>query len=252
MITTALSSVGSPEAQDALCTAIRAKESDAQALVTLVPTLGSFHQPTERVVALLQELSQSSSRDIRSTALLALGATAKNLAPQLSKRSGAIISDLAFRFAGSSLLDEKASLLLALGNSGSKEAENIILSQKNNPSLELRTTAISVLADFQSDESLRALCDTLRADQNPQARSTAAQALGPRSGVDIAKDSLLHAAQDDLAESVRIASMFALTALIPRDARVREVIDTIAQNDTSETVRKQAASLLQKNQSPNN
>jgi HEAT repeat protein len=250
MITTALSAVASPEAQDALCAAIRSKRDDVQTLTRLVPALGSLPQPTERVVTLLQQLSHSSSRDVQSMALLALGGAAKHLAQVSNKRSSAIVSDLASQLTGSHAADEKATLLLALGNSGTVQAENVILSQRNDESTEMRRIAINALGDFQSDATLHALCDALKADSEPQVRSAAAQSLAPRSSAKLAKDALLQAAQQDVAESVRLASIFALTALIPRDVHVREVVNAIAQNDSSEGVRKQAASLLQKNQSP--
>jgi hypothetical protein len=248
MIMTALSSVGSPAAQDALCTAIRSQKDDLPAMRALVPGLGSLPQPTERVVALLLELSHAASRDVRSMALLALGGAAKNLAQEANKRSSAIVSNLAAQFSAATVVDEKTTLLLALGNSGSTQAEKIILSQRNDQSSEMRRIATGALGDFQSQESLRALCDTLNADPDPQVRSAAAQALAPRSKVGLAKDSLLRAAQQDLAESVRIASMFALTDLIPRDEHVRGIITVLAEQDSSPAVRKQATSLLQQGQ----
>ncbi len=122
------------------------------------------------------------------------------------------------------------------------------MSQRNDPSPELRRIAITALGDFQSNASLQALCDALNDDQDPQVRSAAAQALGPHSKINLAKGALLYAAQRDLAESVRLASMFALTDLIPRDEHVREIIGTLAEQDSSATVRKQAASLLQRGQ----
>jgi HEAT repeat protein len=250
MITTALSAVASPEAQDALCAVIRSTRDDVQSLTRLVPALGSLPQPTEQVVALLQQLSHSSSGDVRSMALLALGGAAKNLAHVSNKRSTAIVSDLAGQLTASQVGDEKTTLLLALGNSGTAQAENIILSQRNDKSTEMRRVAVTALGDFQSDATLRALCDALKADPESQVRSAAAQSLAPRSSAKLAKDALLQAAQQDVAESVRLASVFALTALIPRDVHVREVVNAIAENDTSEGVRKQAASLLLKNQTP--
>jgi hypothetical protein len=195
MITTALSSVGSPEAQDALCTAIRSKKDDLHAMTALVPVLGSLHQPTQRAVSVLQELSRSSSPDVRSTALLALGGAAKNLAPTSNKRSNLIVSYLAARLFASAIVDEKTTLLLALGNSRSGKAESIIMNQRYDPSPELRRIAITALGDFQSNASLQALCDALKDDQDPQVRSAAAQALGPHSRVNLAKDGLLFAAQ---------------------------------------------------------
>jgi len=247
-ITTALSAVGSSEAQDALCEMIRAKKEDLRALRGLVPILGSLHLPTQRVVVLLQELSRSSSRDIRSMALLALGGAAKNLAPVSPKQSSAIVGDLARQYSSSTTVDEQTTLLLALGNSGSERAEGIILSQRNNHSPEVRRIVFAALGDFKSSASLQALCETLSVDQDPQVRSAAAQALGPRSKINVAKDALLHAAQQDVAESVRLASLFALTDLIPRDERVREIVRALAERDGSAAVREQATSLLQRSQ----
>lgn len=248
LITTALSAVGSSEAQDALCQMIRAKKEDFRALPGLVPILGSLHQPTERVVLLLQELSRSSSRDIRSMALLGLGGAAKNLAPVSPKRSSAIVGDLARQYSSSTTVDEQTTLLLALGNSGSERAEGIILSQRNNQSPELRRIAFAALGGFKSNASLQALCETLSVDQDPRVRSAAAQALAPRNKINVAEDALLHAAQQDVAESVRLASLFALTDLIPRDERVREIVSALAEGDGSAAVREQATSLLQRRQ----
>lgn len=97
----------------------------------------------------------------------------------------------------------------------------------------------------ESSDSDRALCEMLILDEDPQVRAGAAQSLAARNQVDVVKGVLLRAAQQDKEESVRIASLFALTALVSKDQGVQVVVAAIAQGDSSEVVRKQAASLLQ-------
>ncbi len=246
LIITALSAVGTSEAQDALCAVARAKKNDSSARIRLVAALGSLRRPAEGVVQLLYEFSHSSSRDIRSVSLLALGGAAKNLANVSGKRSTAIVIDLADRWSVSKDIDEKTTLLLALGNSASKRSEDILLKERTGQSPELRRTAVTALADFQSPKSIRGICDSLNVDSDVRVRSAAAQSLAPHIQVTAVRDALLRAVQRDDAESVRLASMFALTDLIPRDDHVREVIGVIAKEDSSATVKGQANSLLQK------
>jgi HEAT repeat protein len=244
MIITALSAVGSSQAQDALCAAIRARKDDSHELNGLVPVLGTLRDPTEQVVALLNDLSHSSSSDVRSMALLAMGGAAKNLAQKSTERANAIVNTLATELSMSPAVGESSTLLLALGNSGTKRAEDILLSKKTDQSPEQRRTVVAALADFQSPRSVHALCGSLNVDEDIRVRAAAAQALARHVQVSAAKDTLLRAAEQDSAESVRLASMFALTDLIQRDEHVREVIGALAHDDSSATVRKQAAALL--------
>jgi hypothetical protein len=110
----------------------------------------------------------------------------------------------------------------------------------------LRKTVVTALTDFNSSSSVRALCESLSIDGDVRVRAAAAQALASHIQISSARDALLQAANQDPAESVRLASVFALTNLIATDDHVREVIAALAKEDSSATVRKQAASLLQK------
>ena len=245
MVTTALSAVGSPEAQDALCEAVRAKKDDVRALSSLVPVLGSFGLPTQRVIALLTNLSHSPSPDVRSMAVLAFGAAAKNLAPKSPHRADLIVKDLVGRLSSSKSTDDRLTLLLALSNTGSDTARSIIVSQQADPSPTVRRTVCTALSSFQHPDSVRALTKMLKSDQDPNVRASAVQALAAQNREPSVKEALLQAAQRDIADNVRVAAMFSLTDLVHSDGKVHDVIASLTQGDGSEVVRKQAAILLQ-------
>jgi HEAT repeat protein len=244
IITTALASVGSAEAQNALCSAIRTRSGEPGVLVALVPALGSVSQPSEQVVALLKELAGSPYPEVRSVAVLALGAAAKNLSSHSADRSNRIVRDLAKQLT-SSTQDEKGTILLALGNTGSDTARIAILNQKTDRSSAIRRSVSSALAGFESSDSDQALCHMLKADEDSHVRAAAAQALVSRNRVTLVKIALLAAAQQDKADNVRVASLFALTNLLSKDDGVRTVMERAAKSDGSEVVRQQASSLLE-------
>jgi len=244
LIVTALSTVGSPEAQDALCAAIREKGDDPLALAAFGPLLGRIQHPSEHVLAVLETLSTSANPDTRSIALLALGAAAKNVAHYAEARSSRIVEALEFRLPVS-VGNDKTDLLLALGNTGSDSAMETLLGSKADDSPLVRRTISLALGGFESVESDRAQCEMLRKDPDPRVRATAAQAVAPRNRMKPVKDALMEAAKEDDTEAVRIASLFALTTLIDTDQTVRQLIADVAHKDVSEVVRQQAARLLQ-------
>ncbi len=112
---------------------IRSKKDNLQALLPLISALGSLHRPTVQVVTVLYDLSHSSSRDVRSEGLLALGIAAKNLARESSGRSSAIVSYLAAQLSTSFDLDEKTTLLLALETQVREKAEDIFNERNVEP-----------------------------------------------------------------------------------------------------------------------
>jgi HEAT repeat protein len=241
-VATALAAVGVTESQDALCDAIRFLATDLRALATLIPFVGSIEQPTERVITVLSELGHSPSLQVRATALLALGTAARNLSHQSIERSNRIVNELVHQL--SSATDDTANVLLALGNTGSDVAMQAILTRMHDQSPAVRRSVSSALAGTASPDSDAALCAMLKTDREPLVRTAAAQALKGRSKIAIAKNALMQAAQQDQAENVRIASMFALTDLISSDHETRTVVATMAERDPSEVVRKEASTLL--------
>jgi hypothetical protein len=244
MLGTALASVGSSAAQRALCGAIQARKVDSRSLTTLVPLLGSIDRPTKQVSALLEELTHSSSREVQSVALLGLGAVARKLSKQSPTGSNTIVSELVDRLSVAAS-DDKATVLLALGNTGSNRAMTVIVAQRADRSPGIRRAVAAALSGFQATVSDQTLCEMLKTDQDSQVRAAAAQALTTRNGVVIIKKTLLAATQQDKAENVRIASLFALTDRIPTDEAIQRIIATVARTDNSEVVRKQARSLLE-------
>jgi hypothetical protein len=244
IVVTALSAVGSADAQDVLCAATRSRASDGKGLSILLPSIGSLTEPTACVVALVQELSTSASREIRSLALLALGSIARNLETLSKQRSNVIVRDLATRLSSPVVADDKTTVLLALGNTNSELARTVVIAERLNPSPTYRRAVASSLAGFSSAPSDTALCEMLRKDVDAQVRSAAAQALGARNRIESVKHALLDAALQDQVDGVRIASLFALTPLIAEDVSVQRVVQRIADRDASEVVRRQASSLL--------
>ncbi len=129
MLATALSTVGSTQAQDALVDVLSVRADDIASANILIPALGMTDKPTPKAEGTLRELIHSSNKeDVVSTAGLSLGAMAGNLAEQDPERSRAIVESVQKDYQNAETDQQKQYLLSVLGNAGSEQALPVISS----------------------------------------------------------------------------------------------------------------------------
>ena len=245
VLTGALSVVGSPEAQAALVSAIKARSEDWPALSMLIPALNEVSLPTALAEEAIRELAyKSPDPAIASTAQLTLGTMARRLVGSSPGRADEIVDFLTQQIATSPSLDTTRQLLLALGNAGSVRASAAILKFTADSSPVLRAASASALRWIDSDQARKQLLVMLASEPDSSVRFEAAVALSFR---DLTVDSFAAQKQALLAEEdskVRLALLRNLWQGHLNFPEVRGLTEKVAASDSSQDVRKTATQLL--------
>ena len=183
IVSGAMGTVGHARAQSALLEAIKARPNDWAALATLIPTLGGVRSPLEASVLYLTHLSfDAEDRSVTGTAQLALGTMARNIAVDSPARAATIIAMLAGGLKKARTPQEKGDLLLALGNSASRDALSAIAGFLKNEVPIVRVAAVTALRWIDGDD-VTAMLESARADANDNVRTAAEKALTDRARV---------------------------------------------------------------------
>lgn len=247
----ALSTVGHPEAQAALIAAIRARSNEWPALLMLIPALGSVRAPTQLAEDTLRDLAfHSSDWNISSTAQLALGAMARNLA-EMPERAAKIVKLVIKEIDSSLSNDLTRQWLLVLGNAGSTLALPTVARFMNNPSSELRAAAASALRWIDSSQAENLLINALTSDPDATVRLEAAVALGFREMDAASYEGQKKTFLKDNALNVRLAVLKNLWRAREAFPEVRRFVKRAAANDASKDIRKATAGLMETEQAEN-
>lgn len=114
----------------------------------LIPSLATVNSPSVEAENLLQNLAFNSQDRIASTAQLALGAMAHNLAQTSPQRANKIVEQFLQKLQTTENDEQTRQYLLVLGNAGSVQALKAIaqLTSAPNPS-SVRAAAVSFAVD---------------------------------------------------------------------------------------------------------
>jgi hypothetical protein len=242
MLATALSTVGSPQAQDALVDVLSSRSSDITSANILIPALGMTDYPTPKSEETLRELIHSSEKeDIISTAGLSLGAMAGNLADQDPERSRAIVESVQKDYLNADTDQQKQYLLSVLGNTGSDQTLPVINSALESSNGQLQAEAAMALRFVQGREAQAKLVDLLKAgaidDSVKQAAASALSYREPTLGLSQALQTHYAAQNSELVRRELLKAVFENRAV---DPSVADWLKGVANRDPSPEVRKLA------------
>jgi hypothetical protein len=241
----ALSAAGHEQAQEALVNVICARPNDSPALLTLIKALGSVESPTMLAEKTLHNLAANAPDwDVATTAQLALGTMARNLADTSAERTNKIVDWVVSEINSSTSEDHTRLFLLVLGNAGSIRALPTITRFVADPSPAVRSTAVLALRWIQSSKADLLLTETLSSDPDPAVRLEATFALSFREPTPTTFQVQKRAFLGDQAVMVRLAALENLWNVHKSFPEVRRLVKQSATNDPSEEVRKAAAEIM--------
>ncbi|MBW2340163.1 MAG: HEAT repeat domain-containing protein [Deltaproteobacteria bacterium] len=245
ILTGALSAAGHPQAQEALVNVIRARPNDSTALLTLVKGLGSVESPTMLSEKTLRDLAANAPDwDVATSAQLALGTMARNLADTSPERAAKIVEWAINKINSSTSEDETRLFLLVLGNAGSIHALPTITRFVVAPSPAVRSTAVLALRWIESSKADLLLAKSLSSDPDPAVRLEATFALSFREPTPTTFQAQKTAFLGDEAVMVRLAALENLWNVHKSFPEVRQLVKQSATNDPSKEVRKAAAEIM--------
>jgi HEAT repeat protein len=241
----ALKAVGSPEAQNALADAIRARGEDWPALSKLIPMLALAGPPTEIAENTLKEIADhSGNSDIATTAKLSLGIMAGTLEKVSPERSARLVDFLISSLDSSGSPADKRIFLLVLGNAGSTRALPVISRFLNDPSPVLRAAAVSALRLCDSSSADDLLAKALASDADPAVRSQAAFSLSYRRMNTSTFEVQKRVFERDKDESLRLSLLNNLWKARQSFPEVVQIVKRASATDASKVVRQAATRLL--------
>lgn len=241
----ALSAVGSPAAQAALCGVIEARPAERVALLRLVPALGLAPRPTPETETLLRRLAFGSPDGaVATTAQLALGSIARTLATSNPDRARQITDLFLKKASGPSSPRDAQQTLLVLGNIGSTRVLPAIRRHLSARTPAIRDAAVCALRFVPSSEADALLTHALAADGDATVRAGAALALGYRRMTPGSFRAQRLALLRDKSRDVRLAVLQNLAAARRDHPEVVELARSISIKDADKAVRKAAKAIL--------
>jgi hypothetical protein len=178
MVATALTAVGTPEAQRVLREAIANVDGDETKKQRLIPNLSFTHSPTVESEAFLRNLAQTDiSAVIRATAHRALGTVAHNLREQDPVRVESIFNEYSASLGKAQTPKEITDTLDVLGNIGIAEQLDSTSPFLRHHDPGVRERAYNSLRHIQDPRATEILMKALSDETIPKVREVIAEAL---------------------------------------------------------------------------
>ena len=243
----ALSAVGNSQAQTALANTIKTRSQDWDALYVLIPSLGSVNNPNNEAEDILNKLAfNSQDKRIASTAQLALGTVAYNLTQTSPNRTNKIVKQFVQKLSREKSEEKIIQYLLVLGNTGSANAFDTIVSFTKADSAKIRSAATSALRLIDNKQVDNVITKILTEDADDSVRLEAATILGYR---EINPETFKIQKQSFTSENsvtVRLALLRNLWQVREQFPEAIKIVKQAAQNDSSTEVKEAAASIIEK------
>ncbi|MBV9852873.1 MAG: HEAT repeat domain-containing protein, partial [Armatimonadetes bacterium] len=250
VLSDALADADNSQAQAALVTVIGARPDDADALLRLLPGLGSFHHPLPAAQDIMVWLMSSAVPNVASTARLALGAMAHNLESTESGRAQQIVDLILRQLGGATSPQEIGQILLALGNAGSARALPVLAHYAADPSPDLRAAALNSLRFVRSQEAEALLASAGVLDPDAGVRLVVARTFSFRTATPAGFQSQKLMLLQDPDTNVRLAVLRNLWGVRQKFPEVENLMRRVARRDASKDVRNAAAELLRQATTP--
>ncbi|MEM6755089.1 MAG: HEAT repeat domain-containing protein, partial [Cyanobacteria bacterium P01_C01_bin.38] len=242
----ALSAVGNSQAQTALVNTINARSQDWDAMYVLIPSLGSINNPNDEAEDILNKLAFNSQDErIASTAQLALGTVAYNLTQTAPNRTNKIVKQFVQKLSREKSEQQIIQYLLVLGNTGSANAFDTIISYRKAPQPKIRSAAISALRLIDGKQVDNVITKILTEDADDSVRLEAATILGYREINSETFKIQKQAFTSEKSVTVRLALLKNLWEAREHFPEVVNLVKQAAQNDTSTEVKEAAASIIE-------
>ena len=241
MLATALSTIGSPEAQKALVTALDVRREDIAAIQVLIPALGMTEHPSLESEDALKSLIQNSKKEeVVTTAGLSLGIMASHLADDAPERHQRIVEGIQNDYQRAETSEQKKFLLSILGNAGSESSLPALSEALNSPDPSLQAEAAMAMRFVPGKEVDDRLLKVLKDNVDESVKDSAASALGYREPTQDLSNRMKAAFTAEKSERVRrelIKDVYEFRAV---DPQVKDWLKWVKDNDPSNDVRQMA------------
>ncbi|WP_240359763.1 HEAT repeat domain-containing protein [Pyxidicoccus trucidator] len=242
LLVEALGNAGTPESQRALASVLEDARTRPETLANAARVAARQERPTvELAEALDRVVEETPILEVRNLAAQAMGSLVKELEPREPGRSRALLEGMLGRCQSRRV--ELVVCLKTLANAGSQRGLAYARSALLHPAPMVRGTATEALRSIPGAEADALLDQVLLGDPSPRVRTQAVAAISQRvSGPHLR--AMATALRADSSEQVRMEVVRALGSWKAVDEVATALLRDVADNDTSERVRRLATSML--------
>jgi HEAT repeat protein len=243
IVVDALSLARTAASQAALAAIARDPATAKRSRGSAVQYLAHQEAPSTDVVSAVVALLDDADPELRQMARLTYGAFARSLRPAAAERARGITQDLLGRLDRASAADERAELVVAIGNTGAPEAWPVLRRLATSGAMRERAQAIEALR-FVNDPGVEPfLTEILRAPGDESVRLAVIGAVRFRDPGPYAS-ALADVARNDPAAAVRTAALSVLGDRLATLPALRPVLEQIRAGDGAAGNRALAARYL--------
>lgn len=248
VVATALSTVGSPEAQAALRVALNERSESVDAAEVLVPALGMTELPTPESEEALKRLIQTSKHEaVVSVAGLSLGIMASHLGDQFPERESKIVEGVIRDYENAETTSQKQYLISVLGNAGSEVSRSVINDALKSGEVSLKeeaTRALRGLPGKEVDDQILRLAAG-EGGQEVGVKKSAAFALGFREPTPELSEQAKKLYSAESSDEVRTELLKSVFQFREADPGVRDFLKSVQEKDPNQELRKMASDFYQ-------
>jgi len=233
---------GNREAQLSLV-AIAQQSDDHEVRGVLISWLTPIERPEPELIGFIERQTTMGDEKLAQASWFSYGVMASALAKQDPVASATLVKKIAAQWERSVNPRDRATYVLALGNSASPEAMPAIRISLQSKDLDERRSAVQALAKFRSPDSVALLVERITSDVSPLVRAAAMSQLRWQA-YDAAIQNLLDGRlKVEKEASVRLAALEFLKGRT-LGAELSATVSQLAKSDPSQEVRAAAAFLL--------
>jgi hypothetical protein len=249
LVSGALTSAGTREAQKALTSAATSVVGNTPIERVLIGNLGLLKTPTDETVTMLDSVAHGNGDDeSRGAARLARGSLAGEMAKTDAKsvRASALVAEEVRAYQNASANEDRVLALLALGNAGSDEALAVASEALHDADPRVRLAAASSLRFIAAGAAEDLLANCAQSDDVSAVRAEAVRSLGYRVLSSPSLEIVAHAVKADRDEDVRMAALQVLARELDRDPALASVVEDVARDERASGVRNAAKMAMER------
>ena len=242
----ALSSASMPECVHALSDASLDPKLPPDVRVDAVSALGTAQWPTAEGFGALWSLwreAGSPAREVRDTAMLAIGNATQRLAPLSARAADRVVGELSLAYHSAPTDEDRALVLRSLGNTGLESALPLLREALEAENHELRANAVMGLRKIPGAGVDEVLINALLHDTQWEVRREAVDAISYRP-IGAFLDGLRQAMSLEPVVLVRLDIVWLLAKNRTDGPAVDAMLDQVARTDRSLEVRRAAAQVI--------
>ncbi len=213
--------------------------TDKKAKMVLLANLATSESPAIETETFARSFLSINDRDIRNTAVLALGNIARNLNGKDNNRKNNVFNDLTNEVNSAQDPHAKSVALLALGNAADERALDNIKANLSAQNEDVRKSAAFALRFINRSEPDQALNNILLYDKSEAVKLSALEAIAYRNQGQEIIETQKKILRSDVSEKIRMQALKNLA-----QAGEKEEVKYAMTNDLSKSVRTYAENLL--------